>query len=53
MFLGWMDLQLIFCKIIKQRLPAQGWVDHVSALLKCRLMWGGGDCGTLKGMYLV
>lgn len=46
MFLGWMDLQLTFCKSIKQRLPAQGWVDDVSVPLECRGDGVGGSWQT-------
>lgn len=28
-------------------------VVNVSALLECRLIWGGGDCGKPKGTCLV
>lgn len=26
-------------------------MDNVSALLECRLLWGGGDCGLLNSIY--
>ena len=32
---------------------ANASVGNVRALLECRLLWSGGDCGLLKGIYIV